>query len=151
MNLLHSAGDDPPDYAADKSWSLFKLLHTLNAPRERLGVREKGLNEFAPADVTQQVVRVVACLQIPLLTLAMLQAELTHYSPPFGFSIDKSAIQTFILAAKHYDSIGPGAWMQGARIRSPPAQLRSPRQESQFCGILLALKIAKTRICLTGY
>jgi len=78
MVFLHPSGDNPSDDGPYDGRRLCKLVQTLYMSFGFFGFCEKGLDILSPANITQQVVRVVICLQIPLLALAMLQAELTH-------------------------------------------------------------------------
>ena len=78
MDFLHPSGDNPSEHAPYESWSLFKLIYTLNIPFECFSVRKESLDKPAPANIAQQVVGVITYLQIPLLALTMFQAELTH-------------------------------------------------------------------------
>jgi len=78
MVFLHPSGDNPSGDGPYDGRRLCKLVQTLYMSFDFFGFCEKGLDILSPANITQQVVRVVICLQIPLLALAMLQAELTH-------------------------------------------------------------------------
>lgn len=78
MVFLHPSGDKPFDDGPYDGRRLCKLVQTLYMSFGFFGFCEKGLDILSPANITQEVVRVVICLQIPLLALAMLQAELTH-------------------------------------------------------------------------
>jgi hypothetical protein len=78
MVLFHPSSDNPPGDGPYDGRRLCKLVQTLYMSFDFFGFCEKGLDILSPANITQQVVRVVIRLQIPLLALAMLQAELTH-------------------------------------------------------------------------
>lgn len=78
MVFLHPSGNKLSGDGPYEGRRLCKLVQTLYMSPDFFGFCEKGLDILSPANITQQVVRVVICLQIPLLALAMLQAELTH-------------------------------------------------------------------------
>jgi hypothetical protein len=78
MISLHPSVEHPADNTLNESWSFFKLIHTPEVSFNCVSICKEGLDELSPVDITQQVVGVVLCLQVPLLALTMFQTELTH-------------------------------------------------------------------------
>ena len=78
MDLLHPASDEAADHVLYESRCLVEIADTLNISRDRIGVCKEVLNEPPSSDVAQQVVGIVLCLQIPLLSFTVFHTEVTH-------------------------------------------------------------------------
>jgi hypothetical protein len=96
MDLLCFSRNDSLNQTPYESWSLFELIYTLKISLKGLGVCQESLDELSPTNITQQVVGIVVCLQVPLLSFAMLQAEFTHFDAPLLTNTSRAPLRIFV-------------------------------------------------------
>jgi nitrogenase molybdenum-iron protein alpha/beta subunit len=72
MPLLHFPGDKPPHQCLYEFGRIRKLIHLFDGFGCGFAVRSEIINHFAPADIVQQILRIIICLKIPLLAFAVL-------------------------------------------------------------------------------
>jgi hypothetical protein len=71
MLFLHLSGYKPPYQRLYEFRGIGQLIHSFDAFGCGIAVPGEIINHFAPADIVQQVLRIIARLKIPLLTLAV--------------------------------------------------------------------------------